>query len=178
MLFTGILGDPGTGKTSLMTHFLYCAYKAGHPVIANYHLKFKATYMTFKELAASVGDEKLRRAIIGIDELSEGADSYNWLDMQPRQITKLVSQLRKMEAQVFYNDQRFNKVIKRLRDITDGFFLMDDNDAPHPNKDYQCACIFNVIALDKYFHKTGEFTFRGVGVHGLYDSKEIINSGY
>lgn len=172
--FIGILGDRGSGKTNLLTYFLYQAHLKGMPIIANYHLEFPATYMTFEQLTSL--NTEISDAIIGMDELGEGADSYDFFASSPRKITKLISQIRKRRCTVYYTVQRFNLIMKRLREQTNGFILCEDLDIPHTP--LQCNGVFRLTFLDQYYRKTGSGFFDGKPVRQLYNTEEIITARY
>lgn len=132
----GILGDRGSFKTCKMTAALYGDHMAGEKITANYHLKFPFQYRTFdqvrKELKRMESDESYVPSfaghVMGFDELSTGADSYEFMLSGNKEITKLISQLRKLGCILYYTDQRYGKVTKRIRDQTDRFWLMRDLD--------------------------------------------------
>lgn len=126
MEFIGILGDRGSGKTNLTTKYLYDAYLAGSRIVANYTLKFPHILMSFGEIRKV--PQELQGAVIGLDELVKGADSYDFFTKDTRALTDMVADLRKMHATTYYNIQRFSMAARRLRILTDGLILMDDPD--------------------------------------------------
>lgn len=126
MEFIGIIGDRGSGKTNLMTKYLYDFSLEGYDIVANYPVKFKARYMPFSEIRKM--PEEIEDTIIGMDELGIGADSYDFFSKDVKMITDLIAQIRKLHCRVYYTVQRFNMIARRLRLQTDGFIFMEDLD--------------------------------------------------
>lgn len=167
----GIIADRRTGKTNLMTILLHRAYQAGKPIVANYHLNFPAVLLPFTEivnLMLGESDDRiahLRGAYIGLDELSEGADAYKFFSKEAVQISRLASQLGKLEARVIYTETRFRKIAKRLRDQTDIFILMEKTGV-------KGIATFQVLDAD--YRKISDGVFDGRSAWELYNSNEII----
>jgi hypothetical protein len=181
-MFTGIIGDMGSGKTNLLTRYLKQASDAGGLVIANYHLKFRHRLMPFSELA-KLGPE-IENADIGMDELGVGADSYDFLSKDVRAITTLATQLRKRNCRVYYTVQRYSMIARRIRIQTPNFIVMDDPDKhnlirPDGTKAsrHREVCTGRFIAqyMDDYMLPVGRpKVFDGRPYWGLYDTDEII----
>ena len=177
MYFIGIIGEKGSGKSNLLTALLYDEYGNGRKIVANYHLKFPFLYKSFADMTTLSDD--LQDAVIGMDELAEGADSYEFLASNPRKITKLVAQIRKRNAVGIYNVQKYGWITKRLRDQTDAFILMEDLDkrkADHTP--YNCDGVFRAEFCDEHFRVIRTAVFDGKPFRSLYDTQEIISSGY
>ncbi|MBW8035459.1 MAG: hypothetical protein FVQ79_07465 [Planctomycetes bacterium] len=173
MEFVGIIGDRGSGKTNLMTKLLYLHHLSGENIIANYTLHFPANLMSFTEVA-KLGPE-IQSAYIGLDELSEGADSYEFFEKNVRRVTRLISQIRKRECRVYYTDQRLNKIAKRLRQQTDGFILMRDLDKGKAGHNFDnCESVFECTFLTDTLAVVKTVLFNGKDSQHLYNSKEII----
>lgn len=173
MEFIAIIGDRGSGKTNLMTKLLHRHWIAGETIIANYTLNFPANLMSFSEIA-KLGPE-IRDSYIGLDELSEGADSYEFFAKNVMKITRLISQIRKRECRVYYTDQRFNKIAKRLRQQTDGFILMRDLDKGKLGHTFDnCESLFECTFVTDTLQVVKTRVFNGRDSQHLYNSKEII----
>lgn len=180
-----IIGEPGSGKTNLMTAILRENQQDGEKIIANYKLAFPFRLMPFSEMA-KFKHTGIRRAKIGMDELGKGADSYDFLSSNNRKITTLTAEIRKFECQVFYTVQRWRWIVKRIRDRTDYFILLQDQDrdTPHKPGKYTCNGLFNVFILntdleiqnpfDRGTRKHIPAVFDGKPYRHLYDDKEVI----
>lgn len=175
MHFFGIIGDMGSGKTNFATAMLYLSYLQGRKVGANYALKFPAELIPFSEVAEF--SDKIQDIDLCMDELGVGADSYDFFASQPRQIGKLVTQVRKRNSRLYYTVQRFSMIARRLRIMTDGFFAMEDLDrnADHTVPGYVCNGLFRVRFLDNELQQTRKSeVFDGKPFRDLYNSKEIV----
>jgi len=173
MEFVAVIGDRGSGKSNLMSGLLYTHYCQGWKIIANYTLNFPAHLMSFTEIA-KLGPE-IQDAYIGLDELSEGADSYDFFAKNVRKINRLISQIRKRNCRVYYTDQRLHKIAKRLRSLTDGFILMEDLDRDKEGHNFEnCASHFRATFLNDRLDTIKVLVFNGRPFQGLYNSKELI----
>lgn len=136
----GILGDRGGFKTCFAVSRLRQDFLNGEKITSNIKLKFPHQRRTFQQVRDEVKlMEKTAESdnpyvpsfkghIIFLDELSTGADSYEFMMKHATELTWLVSQLRKLGCIIYYTDQRFGKVVKRIRDQTDAFYLIRDLD--------------------------------------------------
>ncbi len=173
MEFVGIIGDRGSGKTNLMTKLLNLHYVAGENIIANYTLNFPSNLMSFTEIA-KLGPE-IQDSYIGLDELSEGADSYQFFEKNVKRVYRLINQIRKRECRVYYTDQRLNKIAKRLRQQTDGFILMKDLDKGKIGHSFDtCDSLFECTFLNDMLVVVKTSLFDGRDSQHLYNSKEIV----
>lgn len=175
MQFVGLIGDMGSGKTCFATSVLYRSHLMGRKVAANYALKFPFRLLSFKELA-TLPDDLFHYDIVS-DELGIGADSYDFFDKQPKQIGKLITQLRKRHDRVYYTVQRFSMITKRLRIMTDGFILFEDVDRvlDHEEKGFVCGGLFRLRFYDNEFRLVKKpQIFDGKPYWNLYDTDEIV----
>lgn len=174
MNFIGVIGDMGSGKTNFVTAVLKRSYDLGRPIAANYKLEFPSRLTSFDELAKLPDD--IRDYDVGMDELGTGADSYDFFDLQPKRIGKLVTQLRKRHCRVYYTVQRFSFITKRLRVMTDGFVLCEDMDRmfDHHEKDFVCDGLFHLSFYDGDFKLVNTEIFDGKPYRNLYNTDEII----
>lgn len=175
MRFIAIIGEMGGGKTCLATRILKMNHDIGRRVGANYNLKFPSTLISFEELAKFPAE--MHHMDFVMDELGTGADSYDFMNETPKNITKLVTQTRKLHNRIYYTVQRFNFIARRLRQLTAGFIFCEDmdSDKDHEAKGFVCGGIFRL----SYFNAEGEPTrkprlFDGRSTWPLYDTDEII----
>lgn len=181
MEFIGIIGDRGSGKTNLMTKYLYDFSQEGYNVIANYSLHFRAKFMTFTEIRAM--PEEIEDCIIGMDELGIGADSYDFFAKDVKEITNLIAQIRKLHCRVYYTVQRFNMIARRLRLQTDGFIFMEDTDRGNltfpdgtPAKTHRQVCkgLFRARYMTDNFEITKSRIFNGRPYWQLYNTDQRV----
>ena len=179
--FVGVIGDQGSGKTNYVCAQLHEAHLTGRPIVANFKLEFPYNLLPFNELAAL--PESLQNAVIGMDELGRGADSYEFFEGQPKALGRLVTQLRKRNCIAYYTVQRLNLVAKRLRQQTSIFVLMNDLDAHIPHGDptqaetddnYHCKGLFHIEFYSSDMTLLQKGTFDGRGTRHLYSTSEII----
>lgn len=195
--FFGILGIYGSGKSNLLTAIGHEDWQENEAtIIANYHLKFPHIYLPFSDIKTLLKGESVPKNLIGatllLSELSTGADSYDFLSTGSRALAKLISQIRKAEMVCWYDDQRFGKIVKRLRDTTDGFVLMEDEDknehrktvAGKPETDWhplinpdgrKCDGLFRRVFVDDRFEMVRKpDIWDGKPYRDLYSTHEII----
>jgi hypothetical protein len=115
---TALIGRRGSGKTLFMTKLAEEYASDGFTIYANYHLT-KTPYrpLSFKQLAEL--PDYLYDAVVLLDEIQIGADSYEIFKPSTKQITKFATQLRKRRITLFYATQDFKMAAKRLRGQTD-----------------------------------------------------------
>lgn len=168
--FIGILADRRTGKTNMLTAILYDEYQKGIPIVANYPIYFPHTHLSFFNLVKMMKNDehakKLQGAVIGLDELSEGADAYQFWTKESVELSKFVSQLGKLKARVIYTDQRLNKVAKRLRDQTDIFILLTKTGVKG---------IADFVVLDAHGNEISQGRFDGRSVWNKYDTWKLVH---
>lgn len=185
MEFIGLIGNRGSFKTCNLTRILAEFAKVGRPIIANYHLNFPSQYniryMGFDalaSLAANVDSYDLRNAVIGMDELGKGADSYEFFSKRSNELTALAAELRKDSAICFYTVQRFSMIAKRLRDLTDVFSLHEDIDAGRPDHSFEnCQGIARILHYDEEMRFLNEEYFDGKPWYPYYNTRQKIRVG-
>lgn len=114
------VGLPGTGKTISCVHFLKKRIRAGVRVFTNTPIKirlskYQPVYLTNRDLLEALVYEK--NSTFFIDEAQIVFDPYVWNRTNPFFLYKF-SQGRKLSLDLFYTTQRFNHVLKRLRELT------------------------------------------------------------
>lgn len=191
----GILGDRGAGKTLFMTYLLRQDHIRNGRVVANYHLYFPEDgkhdpiYLPFKKIAKL--PPQLRDASVGLDELQIGTDSRRSLSDDNIMLTKLVTQMRKRNLDVYYTTQRYNMIDKRIKNQTDYLILMErypclddtDEDEMKNTTNPRAGMWFRYQVLDNEFLDTlnkgdddGWRYFKaGKAMFDLYDTTEIID---
>lgn len=169
-LVIGIVGPRGSGKTLLLTDYLRDAYEHGRKVIANYHLSFPFQYMRLKEVAQM--PPSMRNAVVGLDELHIAADSRDFMGVNNRRISTLITQMRKRQCTVYYTTQFMSQVDRRIRLHTD---LLIRCEALEPGIVEASVHDYQKLA---YSHRTDHFldsfVFDGSPIFHLYDTNEII----
>lgn len=125
-----ILGRRGSGKTCLMTAIAVDEYRATkRRVFANYHIKgIPADIITFAELMDL--PEYLTNAIVLLDELQVGADSYETMSKSNKAINTFVTQLRKRKVTLYYTTQVFTQITRRVRLQTNFIFQLNETPTP------------------------------------------------
>lgn len=192
----GILGNRGAFKTCRMVAALYDDYLAGDKITANFKLNFPYQRRSF----AQVRDELLQMEatsnsatpyvptfkghILAFDEISTGADAYDFMMADNKLLSWLASQLRKLDCIMYYTDQRWGKVVKRIRDLTNKFWLMRDLDegvmhypdgTPARRHFDVCAGQGEYIICDDDLEPiSGRIPFDARPYYALYDTKELV----
>lgn len=120
-----VVGDFGSGKTLYLT-FMGLAYyqNEGLSIFSNYDLygvEYRKT--SFKEMATM--PEWLENGVILLDETQVGADSYNFMSKQSKEITQFITQIRKRNVVFIMTTQRFRFVDSRIRSLTNYFIEVE-----------------------------------------------------
>lgn len=185
MEFTGIVGDRGSGKTCHLVALMHDEWtKNKLEPISNIWLDFPHIRVTFEGLRRWIKEKNpiLQGRFLGLDEISEWADAYDFFGKETQELTHFASQIRKLGMVCTWTDQRFNKVAKRLRDQTDKFMLMEDADKhmwedPRIHRKH-CEGRFRVLRIDEYFRIWGKpMIFNGREYWHLYNTLEEVTKG-
>lgn len=163
-----VLGVRGSGKTLFMTSLAYKYNATGKNIISNYHLiDIPYTYMTFEEIAKL--PETLYDAVILLDEIQIGADSYEIFKKSNKMITTFATQLRKRKIIMYYSTQVFTQTTKRLREQTNYIIQVENTNQTGIAK----ISIFNREKfLDEQHLKT--FIFDGRPYFNNYNTDEVV----
>lgn len=153
--------------------FLAIKYHAeGKKIYSNYHLKnipYKS--MTLKEMA-ELPDE-LMNAVVLMDELHVGADSYDFMKSSSKAFYTFATQLRKRKVSWYYTTQIFTQVAKRIRMQTDYLITMENTKKEHLFKGH----VYDRRKLENINDPINQFTFDGSSYFSEYDTDEVIVFG-
>jgi hypothetical protein len=119
MIFA-FVGLPGTGKTLSMVHHVTDKVRRGERVYTNNPIKIllsknQPIFLSNKQLLERMIFED--HATFLIDEAEIVFDPYQWNRTDPFFLYKF-AQGRKLHMDILYTVQRFNQVLKRLRELT------------------------------------------------------------
>jgi hypothetical protein len=162
------VGARGSGKTLYATATAVTYSKQDYQIFTNYHLFNVKNHrlINFKDLSAF--PEWLRDGIIIMDEMHIGADSYNFLHKDVRDITKFITQLRKRNLMFIYITQDFSSIAKRLRTQTNYYYEFKVGEIGGTS-------IINVFDLQNNFNFIQQIAFNGKYYFKFYDTNEIIS---
>lgn len=165
---TCIVGDRGSGKTLFMTALAVQYASEGHNIYSNYELTgIKYTPLSFKELATI--PESLTDAVILLDEVHVGVDSYDFFTDHVRNISAFILQLRKRRITLFYTTQTIDLVAKRLRQQTNYIMQVE----PLEERGTAVVSIFDHSkSFGSDFIRT--LLFDGRQFYGFYNTNEVV----
>ena len=127
--------------------------------------------MTLKEMA-ELPDE-LMNAVVLMDELHVGADSYDFMKSSSKAFYTFATQLRKRKVSWYYTTQIFTQVAKRIRMQTDYLITMENTKKEHLFK----AHIYDRRKVENINDPINQFTFDGSDYFSEYDTDEVILFG-
>ena len=171
-MIIGIDGGLGSGKTALMTGYLYEDFKQGFDVKANYSLNFK--HDTLDVLSLLEKNPNLKDVSIGIDEITVFMDCRTSASKMNRLISYFILQSRKRNVTLYYTTQDFNMVDLRLINHTHIQIVCNciyDEDG-NPIDDIRKYTIFDF--RNPHDIKSNMFYLDISNVYGLYNTDEII----
>jgi hypothetical protein len=164
-----IIGDRGSGKTCFMTFLAVKYHKEGRKIFTNYTLhNIPHTKITLKQMS-ELPDE-LTNAVILMDELHMGVDSYDFMKSSSKAFYTFATQLRKRKVAWYYTTQIFTQVAKRIRNQTDYLITMENTKKEHIFK-------ANVYDRKNFNDLINHFTFDGSDYFDEYDTDEVIQFG-
>lgn len=155
-----------------MTFLATQYHKEGRKIYSNYHLKnipYKS--MTLKEMS-ELPDE-LTNAVVLMDELHVGADSYDFMKSSSKAFYTFATQLRKRKVNWYYTTQIFTQVAKRIRMQTDYLITLENT---------KQESIFKTTIYDRrkeydLNEPIQQFFFDGKEYFKEYDTDEVILFG-
>ena len=169
---TAIIGNRGSGKTCFMTFLATQYHKEGRKIYSNYHLKnipYKS--MTLKEMS-ELPDE-LTNAVVLMDELHVGADSYDFMKSSSKAFYMFATQLRKRKVNWYYTTQIFTQVAKRIRMQTDYLITMENTKKENLFK----TTVYDRRKETDMAEPIQSFYFDGSDYFKEYDTDEVILFG-
>jgi DNA polymerase III delta prime subunit len=155
-----------------MTFLAKKYHEEGRTIYSNYHLKnvpYKS--MTLKEMA-ELPDE-LTNAVVLMDELHVGVDSYDFMKSSSKAFYTFATQLRKRKVNWYYTTQIFTQVAKRIRMQTDYLITMENTKKEHLFKVH----IYDRRKVEGANDPINQFTFDGSDYFDDYDTDEVIQFG-
>lgn len=168
----GIIGRRGSGKTLLAVAYLYDFYKnKGKKIYSNIRLGFPYTPLTEEDIATL--PPEMHGSVVLIDEIQAWYHAYNFLSKGARNLSTLLSQLRKRDITLIYTTQFYNYATKPTRQQTDYVITMESI-AGMP-KGVAKATIFDPKEFAGY-DIIQEFQFDGRPYFNLYDTTEVVIS--
>lgn len=165
----------GNGKTCAMTGYGYLNFRENKKIYANYQTDF-AELMGFQNMINTLGYSPHPDTILMVTEMGKLLNSLGSEVHKALFVENFVRQLRKLELTLYYDDQRFMNIHKRLRIHTDMVFILEK--IHHDGKlCYNDLCkkehIINVYS-EKPFKKNRIRAFDAVEVGKHYNSNEFI----
>lgn len=171
-----IVGNKGSCKTLFLTvRGEYAAEVEKRKVYSNYKLNNIKYFEYDFEMLINLPEE-MRDGVILMDEGHMGADAYNFLGKSNKAITKLATQLRKLNLELWITTQRFRFISSRLRELTDLVYTME------AAKDESGEIIQGVARYELYDNgnpyksiPVSKGIFDGRKFFGHYDTNEVID---
>jgi len=174
-MIVGIYGWKGSGKTTVLTLFLWLEYltRLRRFLFCNYRLEFAFEWLNGRDMIDLT--DKLVNSAVGIDELHEYADSRNSGTLQNKRVADFFLQSRHTQSNVYYTTQYKDQVDKRIRRITDidivceNLFVDSDKDGDDD--------MFRLTYVDRRRPENPPITkdVYAYPVFSLFDSTERIN---
>lgn len=127
--------------------------------------------MTLKEMAEL--PEELTNAVVLMDELHVGADSYDFMKSSSKAFYMFATQLRKRKVNWYYTTQIFTQVAKRIRMQTDYLITMENTKKEHLFK----VNIYDRRKVENVNDPINHFTFDGTDYFEEYNTDEVILFG-
>ncbi len=160
------VGPRGSCKTLFAVATMKTYQSEGYKIFSNITL-FDIPYTKVDFLQLSKFPEWLRDGIVVMDEMTLGADAYNFLHKQVRDITKFVVQIRKRNLMFIYITQDFSTIAKRLRGQTDYYYEFHAGSIGGTSQ-------INVFNLRNQFEFIQTIPFDGRNYFDFYNTNEII----
>ena len=171
----------GTGKTASLTGFGYLDYLDGKVIWSNYETTFSAEKLGMQEMINKISREEINfDLILLVTEMKKILNSCGSTQNEILFIENFVSQMRKIggekgSVELYYDDQRFYSIQKRLRIYTDTILIPYkthmDNVPCYSSKCKKHHKIF--VYSHKPFMEKPLITFDAMEVGKLYNTYEI-----
>jgi len=108
-------GEPGSGKTYLMTKFILSKLEDGQAIFANYSIHWNKP--NFKKFTNFEFFKTLKKGHVLIDEIHIYLDARKWYDL-PDWVKKKLNQHRHDGLEIYGTCQWFGQVDKAVRELT------------------------------------------------------------
>lgn len=161
----GIVGNPGTGKTLLLTRVLCWELEQGRTVFATYHINYTAKsgaqphYVDFGKLLSllQAREQKFRlgSAVLALDEAYLGLDSREWKSRANIYLTKCLQQCRKLGLDIYFAGPLFSRIDKSLRGMTGVLIVCDKEFVKYKKDPHKTVPQFHYYMQNRL---TGEIT--------------------
>jgi hypothetical protein len=165
---TAVIGNRGSGKTCFLTFLADQYHKEGKKIFTNFELKGIPHEKMNLGIMATLPD-KLSNAVVLMDELHMGADSYDFMKKSSRAFNTFATQLRKRKVNWYFTTQIFTQVARRIRLQTDFMITMENTKKEN---------IFKCTIYDRRGSEPREpinsFNFNGAPYFDKYDTDEVI----
>lgn len=175
-MIIGIEGGIGSGKTILMTRYLYKDYKKKKSIFANYNLKFKHEKIDMSKILEMHENKfNLRDCSIGIDEMTVFADCRRSGSKLNRLISYFILQSRKRSVDIYFTTQNLQMVDFRLCDYMDFQILAKKCKDIKTHKEldgYAEYQIFDIRDINDI--KRRKFIMKLAPYYEMYDTYEVI----
>jgi hypothetical protein len=162
-----IVGDRGSYKSCFATSLAYSYTKNKINVFSNMDF-FNINYKKIDFKDVSTFPDYLENGVIIMDEMHVGADAYNFLKGDVRNITQFITQIRKRNLSFIYITQNFRTVVSRLRQQTDYVFIM----AKSSKEDHANIEVRDMKDGYKLVNLISDFN--GKPFYPLYNTNQII----
>lgn len=145
-MITGVLGDPGTAKTLLMSHFAKITKRI---VLSNYKLynpvsNYTEDLWNYRPLVLSdlINDSEVKRLAL-IDEIYQYADSRNSQNVWNILLSYCTFEHRKVQTDIMFSAQIFRVIDVRIREMCDIIIVGVRKEPPF---------VYNVYVKNKGIH--------------------------
>jgi uridine kinase len=175
-MIIGIEGGIGSGKTILMTRYLYKDFKRGRAIYSNYGLNFKHEPVDMSKIL-EMHDNKfnLRDCTLGIDEITVFADCRRSGSKLNRLISYFILQSRKRSVDIYFTTQNLQMIDFRLLDYMDFQILakkVKDKKTQKEVEGYAQYSLYDIRDVNNI--RVKKFVMNLKRFYGLYDTMEVI----
>lgn len=172
-----VLGDRGAGKTAFAIYLIENALNEGKNVYTNIETTFKSDRLHSIDFEAiKKNPECIENGYLIMDEMQVGSDSYEFLSRNNRELSTFATQIRKRKITWIYITQRFNRIDKRLRDLTDYIYQIKGIYAINQTQNiYKCSQvkIFDIVDSGG-FQLIKQFYYYGSKYFQYYNTNQLI----
>lgn len=166
----------GNGKTASMTGLSYLDHFFKHKTVwSNYYTTFSEKICGLQEMIDTLGNDPHPDLIICITEIGKCLNSLGSKTKQVIYVENFVRQLRKLEVDMYYDEQRFKTAHLRLRTFTDVILMPEKLHFDNAHCNYNLCKKphkINVYSYKPYIEKC-RITFNMSEVSKLYNSNEF-----